>query len=169
MFTLHDFIPLIPLVVIGFVHRQIAKNGAFFLIMSNLPITVMHELAHFTAALLLGGRPSGFSLWPRRENGAWRLGSVTARATVISAAPTALAPLAWLIVAGMLLAERATLAGASLPRMCGVHVAAYLCVAAALPSWQDIRVALMHPFSLLLWSVLLGAAAFATGYGPPFP
>ena len=146
---------LVPLALIAFVHRQVAKNGAFFLVLTNLPITVMHEMAHYTAALLLGGRPVGFSLWPKRENGMWRLGSVTARVTVLSAAPTALAPFAWLIIGGFLLAGRVSLAGESIPLLCGIYLATYMCIAASIPSWQDLKVAITHPLSLMLWSAIL--------------
>lgn len=159
----HDVIALAPLALIGYIHRRIAQNGAFFLVLSNLPITVMHELAHFVAALLLGGRPSGFSLWPKREGGGWRLGSVTARATMFSAVPTALAPLLWLPVGGLILINRAYLAGDSLPLLCGTYLGAYLGVAASIPSWQDLYVAITHPLSLLFWGALLVAAHFAVG------
>lgn len=131
--------------------------------MSNLPITIMHELAHYMAALLLGGKPIGFTLWPKRENGTWRLGSVTAKVTILSAAPTALAPLLWLLVAGVLMAGRAGLAGESLSMLCGIYVAAYMCAAASIPSWQDLKVAITHPLSLILWVAILVAADFVIG------
>lgn len=154
---------LAPLVLMGYIHRQIARNGAFFLVLSNLPVTIMHELAHFVVALLLGGRPNGFSLWPRREGGGWRLGSVTARATLLSAVPTALAPLIWLLIGGILLAFRSEVAGESLARLCGVYLAVYLCAAASIPSWQDLHVAVTHPLSLLFWSALLAAIHYVIG------
>ena len=163
MFNSHDIIVVAPLALIGFIHRRIAKRGAFFLVLSNLPITIMHELAHYTSALILGGKPIGFSLWPTLKNGTWQLGSVTARLTLISAAPTALAPLAWLFVGGLLLVDRSAMAGESLPTLCCIYLATYICVAASIPSWQDIKVALIHPLSLILWSALLVAADFVIG------
>lgn len=163
MFYPHDIIPAVLLVLIACVHRQIAKKGAFFLVISNLPITIMHELAHYASALILGGKPVGFSLWPKLENGEWQLGSVTARVTIISAAPTALAPLVWLIAGGLLLCERTALAGDSLPMLCFIYLAAYMCLAASIPSWQDIKVAIRNPLSLLLWGAIMVAADFAIG------
>ena len=156
-------IPVAVLVLIGTVHRRIAQTGTFFLLLTNLPITILHEAAHYTTALLLGGKPTGFRLWPQRVKGGWRLGSVNARVTVISAAPTALAPLIWLCAAGMLLIKRAALAGGSLPTLCGIYLAAYICSAAGIPSWQDIKVAVRHPVSFLLWSAILVAADFVIG------
>jgi hypothetical protein len=154
---------VVPLALIACIHRQIARKGSFLLILSNLPVTIMHELAHFSVALLLGGRPSGFSLWPKREGGGWRLGSVTARATLLSAAPTALAPLLWLLAGGVLLAFRSELAGGSLPQLGSIYLGAYLCVAASIPSWQDLNVAVTHPLSLLFWGVVFAAAHYLIG------
>ncbi len=160
---MHDIILAAPLVLIGIVHRRIAQKGAFFLVVSNLPITIMHELAHYASALLLGGRPVGFNLWPKLKNGTWQLGSVTARATVLSAAPTALAPLVWFLVGVLLLVERNTLAEGSILMLCGLYGAVYLCVAASIPSWQDIKIALSNPLSLMLWGAILITADFVIG------
>jgi len=64
-----------------------------------LPGTAVHELAHFTVALLLGARPSFPSLIPQRTARGWRLGEVRfhagrVRAMFIALAPLLLAPLA---------------------------------------------------------------------------
>jgi len=149
---------ILPLVAIGLIHRQISKNGAFLLVWSNLPITILHELAHYSVALLLGGKPTGFSLWPQRDGKKWRLGSVTARVTYISAAPTALAPLLWFFAGLLLIVERDAIAQGSLSGLIGVYLAAYMCVAASIPSWQDIKVALSHPVSLMLWAIVIAAS-----------
>lgn len=156
----HELIMIVPLVVIGYVHRQISRNGSFFLVLSNLPVTIMHEMAHFVVALLLGGEPTGVCLWPKRTGNRWILGSVTARVTLLSAAPTALAPLLWLPVGGMLLIERNILSGNSLEELCFVYILAYFCMAACILSWQDIKVAVSHPMSLALWSIVVTTAVF---------
>ncbi|HIJ94682.1 MAG TPA: hypothetical protein HPP94_02880 [Desulfuromonadales bacterium] len=156
-------VPVAVLALIGTFHRRIAQSGTFFLLLTNLPITILHEAAHYSAALLLGGKPTGFRLCPQRVKGGWRLGSVNARVTVFSAAPTALAPVVWLFIAGLLLIKRTALAGDSLPALCGVYLAAYVCSAASIPSWQDIKVAVTYPVSFLLWSTILVAADFIIG------
>jgi hypothetical protein len=160
---------IVPLVAIGLIHRQISTRGAFFLVLSNLPMTIMHELSHCIMALLLGGRPSGFSLWPRREGNRWRLGSVTARLTVISAVPTALAPLVWLLAGLVILNEKATIADGSLHLRAAVYLVVYLCVSASIPSWQDIKVALTHPLSLFIWVVMIAIVAFCIDSPITFP
>ncbi|MDD2897869.1 MAG: hypothetical protein PHI31_04065 [Desulfuromonadaceae bacterium] len=163
MFRTHDIIQLTPLVLIYLVHRRIARSGAFFLVLSHLPITIMHEAAHAVMALLFGVKPLGLSLWPQRENGRWRLGSVTARVTLISAVPTAFAPLIWLFVGAQLFDRRSAFNGESLFMTCGIYVAVYACIAAGIPSRQDVKVAFMHPLSLILWSAILIAAKYASG------
>ncbi|HIJ87236.1 MAG TPA: hypothetical protein HPP97_06060 [Desulfuromonadales bacterium] len=104
------------------------------------------------AALFTGGRPSSLSIWPRRSENGWVLGSVVFVPTLLSAAPTAVAPLGWLVIGyySMVLWETRPV---WLPEWLIVAIV-YACSAACTPSWQDIRVALTHPFSLLLWSAL---------------
>jgi hypothetical protein len=109
----------------------------------------MHELSHYFVALLTGGQPSSFSVWPKRVGNVWILGSVKATPTILSAAPTALAPLAWLAIGYSILVTW----NLQLLHLSGyiIVVILYACSAACIPSWQDIKVALKHPLSLLLW------------------
>jgi hypothetical protein len=68
-----------------------------------LPGTIAHELAHWSIALLCGGRPLPPSLWPRTAGPRWTLGEVTIRnprwynLAQIALAPLLLLPLAVLI------------------------------------------------------------------------
>ncbi|MBT1072413.1 hypothetical protein [Pelotalea chapellei] len=143
---------LVPLVLIGLTHKWVACRGSLLLMISNLPMTIMHELAHFTVALLLGGNPSAISIWPVRNGKRWQLGNVTFRPTVLSTAPTALAPLLWLIVGGYLLLNKNGLAEGSLAWLCGIYLCAYVCISASIPSTQDIRIILRNPMSLMVWA-----------------
>ncbi len=62
-----------------------------------LPATILHELAHWLVAFVLGGNPGLPSLWPRREGRMWVLGSVSFHATHWTAGWVALAPF-WILV-----------------------------------------------------------------------
>lgn len=146
-------------IVMGAVHRRLASSGSFVAILYCLPFTIMHETAHFAVALLTGGRPSSFSVWPRREGKRWVLGSVSAVPTLLSAAPTALAPLGWLVIGYYVLALW-QFRPAGIPEYL-IVVVLYACTAACTPSWQDIKVALTHPFSLLVW----GGGAYLVWHG----
>jgi hypothetical protein len=64
-----------------------------------LPGTVLHELAHFMIALILGARPTFPDLIPRRTERGWQLGEVRfrpgpVRTVFVALAPLLLAPLA---------------------------------------------------------------------------
>lgn len=149
-------------VVMGAVHRRLSSSGSLLAILYCLPFTLMHELSHFVAALLTGGRPSSFSVWPRRSANGWILGSVSAVPTLLSAAPTALAPLGWLMIGYQSLALW-EMRPAWLPEYLIVAVL-YACTAASTPSWQDIKVALTHPFSLLLWTAIVSIVILLSRY-----
>lgn len=59
------------------------------------PGTVLHELAHYTAALLLG-RAEGFSVIPKKEGNRYVLGSVKSRTRYrVLSSFIALAPVIW--------------------------------------------------------------------------
>lgn len=136
--------------VMGGVHRRLSSSGSFFTILYCVPFTVMHELSHFVGAFLTGGRPSSFSVWPERKGKRWILGSVNAVPTILSAVPTALAPLGWLVIGYYAMAAW-DFRPVWVPEYL-IVVVLYACAAACTPSWQDIKVALTHPFSLLLWA-----------------
>lgn len=140
----------------GALHRRLASSGSLIAILYCLPFTLMHETAHFIVALVTGGRPSSLSVWPRRTAGGWVLGSVTAVPTILSAAPTALAPLGWLVI-GFYVMKAWDLRPLWVPEYL-VVVVLYACSAACTPSRQDIKAALKNPLSLFLW---LGAAYLA--------
>jgi hypothetical protein len=139
-------------IVMGVIHRRLSASGWYFAILYCFPFTVMHEMSHFVAAFLTGGRPSSFSVWPRRSENGWVLGSVRSVPTLLSAAPTALAPLGWLVIGYYSMAfwdKRPVW----MPEYLLIAII-YACSASCTPSWQDIKVALTHPFSLLLWTAL---------------
>ena len=146
----HIYLFLAASLVMGLLHRRISSSGSIFAVLYCLPFTIMHELSHYVVALITGGRPSSFSVWPQRVGRTWLLGSVSAEPTLLSAAPTALAPLGWLILGFFIFTSWPALS----VRFPGylIVLALYACSAACTPSWQDYKVALTHPFSLLLWA-----------------
>ena len=137
--------------VMGTLHRRLSLSGSFFAILYCLPFTVMHETAHYAAAFLTGGRPFSFNVWPRREGKGWVLGSVNFVPTILSAAPTALAPLGWLVIGYHVMVLWA-FRPVWVPEYLIVAVL-YACSAACTPSWQDLKAAVKNPFSLFLWVV----------------
>ena len=141
---------LVVSIVMGAIHRRASSSGSLLAILYCLPFTIMHEMAHFVVAFLTGGRPSSFSVWPRREGKGWVLGSVNAIPTILSAAPTALAPLGWLVI-GYNMMVLWGIRPVWVPDYLIVGIL-YACSAASTPSLQDLKVALKNPLSLLLWA-----------------
>lgn len=127
-----------------------ASRGRLLALVS-LPATIAHELAHWSVALLTGGRPSSLRLWPRKEGNSMVLGEVTFTAHWLFTGAVALAPLwvlsplAWWLVWG------AFDDGALYPALRGI-AAGYL-FKGCIPSSQDWFLSLKYPIGT---AVLIG-------------
>ncbi|HJV34833.1 hypothetical protein, partial [Geomonas sp.] len=124
--------------------------------------TILHELSHLLVGAVTGGRPVGFSIIPRRAGqGRWVLGSVTiSRPGVISALPSALAPLALNVVAYYLYRHWWSWFPADLPHTLLMYVAIYLFSYSSIPSGQDFKVALSSPLGVAFYASLTCGAWF---------
>ncbi len=96
------FISVVLVVLIGrFKHLNCRSLWSAALV--NFVGVVLHELAHYLVALLLGGRPTRFSVWPKRSGGGYLFGQVVCgRVTAFNALPIGLAPLLLLPLAWLL-------------------------------------------------------------------
>lgn len=132
-----------------------AKRSFWLCSLLALPGTICHEACHWTVGKLLHGEPVRFTVMPKREGRGFVLGSVAFKnlrwynAFFVGMAPLALLPLAY----GLLLWRLG-----SHPRLAWSEAAVVFLLAnlvfAALPSWQDLKIAARSPVG---W-VLLGAA-----------
>lgn len=141
-------------VILGFVLLlYLLRRSLVLLSLAAFPGTLLHELLHFVVGLILLGRPSGFSVVPRRMGHGYALGSVRfANVRWYNGFLIGLAPLLLLPLALWLLAWR--LQGVP-PLQVQELVWAYLLstlIYASLPSWPDIKIAATS-FWLLLLSV----------------
>jgi len=123
-----------------------------------LPGTFIHECCHLLLGLVLNGKPAGFNLLPRREGKGWELGSVSfSHLTWYNAFFVGMAPLLMLPAAYALVRWRLGLQ----PRLDGWELLAVYLIAnlvyAALPSWQDLRIAARSPIG---WLLLAGGVAW---------
>ena len=166
--SLNGFIPSVILSIFCYVVLLSARSSLWGLAVLVLPGTFAHELAHFIVGLMLGAKPSGFSLQPQRRAKAWRLGAVTFRrvgvlnGAFIALAPLALLPLGWLCLMHL-----------SVPAWAAAHwtawfVAGYLNATlfyACLPSRTDIKLGgrslVVYAAMLILgWMALPGLRAW---------
>lgn len=140
------------LVAVSVLVALMSARGAAKVVFWNLPATLVHELAHWSVALVTGCRPGIPSLWPKRlPSGAWQLGSVSFTARPGPGAWVALAPLFLGLAAvwGLFVRDQtgAVLQEALIGGVCG-----YLAWG-SLPSSQDWAVAAKYPIGTV--SVLL--------------
>lgn len=139
-------------------HLTRRYGPVFFL--TAFPATLAHELAHLLMGLLTNGQPSGLRLLPRRSARGYVLGAVTCNnVRWYNGLFIGLAPLLLLPLAALLLVWRVRQHPAFAPiEAAWVYGIASLALA-ALPSWQDLRVAFASS-----WLLLALAAAIAAWY-----
>lgn len=122
------------------------------------PGTVCHEACHWLVGKLLNGHPAHFTVIPRRDGHGFVLGSVALKnlrwynAFFIGMAPLLLLPLTY----GLLLWRLDRHPGFGWSEAGIAFLLANL-LFAALPSWQDLRIAARSPVG---WLLLGGALAW---------
>lgn len=134
-------------------------KGSFLLFsLLVLPGTFCHELCHLCVGTLLKARPTRFTLLPKREGHGYVMGSVAFasvrwyNAFFLGMAPLLLLPLAYGLLTWRLDGHAAITWREGLI----LYLIANL-LYAALPSWQDCRIAARSPVG---WLLLAAAGAF---------
>lgn len=153
---LHHFLGILTVICLAVLQARVGRQGAFWYIIWALPGTVLHELSHLLVAAVTGGKPAGFSIFPRRDpEEGWVLGSVTiTNPGPISALPSALAPL-WLnVVAYFLFVEWGLWFPQDLPHTLLRYLTVYLFAYSSVPSGRDILVAISSPVGVALYGTL---------------
>ncbi len=121
------------------------RLGAFL----GLPGTVVHETAHWLAALFLGARPGLISVIPQERDGYLVRGYVRVhRLGWFSTAPVALAPLPCGLAAAWLAFDQAIASEVALGQI-GWGFLAGSFTWACLPSEADLRLALSKPLGFV--------------------
>ena len=134
------------------------RFGLVFFV-TALPATVAHELTHLVFGWLTNGQPSSLRLLPRRSARGYVLGSVTCNnvrwynGLFIGLAPLSLLPFTALLFRWRVQSVP-TLDLAELGWAYGIASLAL----AALPSWQDLRIAATASWAILL--VTIGTVVF---------
>lgn len=92
--VLSQNLPSFVMVAAWLLFLRASRTSGWRMALVSLPGTWLHEVAHWITGLLLGAKPVSFSLWPRKDEHTWVLGSVGfQRMNIWNAAPVALAPL----------------------------------------------------------------------------
>lgn len=135
---------LIVIIAILFMRlKSTTYSIPFFGITLNVLGTFLHELTHYLFALTFNGRPSSFSLIPKRNGNYWTLGSVEiANPTWYNKMPIGLAPLSLFVFAYYLNhIYQYYVVSRDIFTDLGFIFALVVLVENAIPSRQDIKVA----------------------------
>lgn len=144
------------LLVIILVHLKSATYKSMFLCaLINMPGTILHETMHFIVGLLLNAKPCNFTLFPRRNENGYVMGSVGfTNITFYNAIPASMAPL-------MLLPMGFYLNRYFLPNMAPTFTNYVLYVLLqtiiienALPSSADFKVARMYFLGIIMYTAI---------------
>ncbi len=144
------------LLVIILVHLKSATYKSMFLCaLINMPGTILHETMHFIVGLLLNAKPCNFTLFPRRNENGYVMGSVGfTNITFYNAIPASMAPL-------MLLPIGFYLNRYFLPNMAPTFTNYVLYVLLqtiiienALPSSADFKVARMYFLGIIMYTAI---------------
>jgi len=153
----HHFAGVLLVISLAVLQARVGRIGTFWQIFWALPGTFLHELSHLLVAAVTGGRPTGFTIFPRRESSrggaqCWILGSVTiSRPGPVAALPSALAPLALNAAAYYLYRNWGSWFPPDLPHTLFMYAAVYLFCYSSIPSAQDVKVALSSPVGVLFY------------------
>lgn len=138
--------------------RRIASH-----VVQSLPSTLAHELSHYLVAAVLGCKPTGFSLIPKRmSKTSWQLGSVSFTPGLFSAGLVALAPL-WLqgLISYWILWLRPPSSDIGIELLSGI--VGGISVWAAIPSKVDWNIAIRNPAGTLLLAYAMASFLASSG------
>lgn len=138
-----DFSILVLIIFLSVMHGRAARMGTLSMVILRLPSTSLHELAHLLMSLVTFAGPNGFSVFPKRSLDGWVLGSVQcSRLGMFNSFPVAMAPLLINVPVAWWTFHLQTLPG---------YIAAFLFLTAAVPSGQDLKVAISSFIGFMLW------------------
>ena len=144
--------------------RLLQSNKDHFVFLAYCASTFFHELSHFIASLITFGKPTSFSLLPKKiqqeDRTLWILGSVgSSNVNFINAPIIGLAPFSLLGVAFFVWNEFFRYFEINIFSVFSFYLILYLLISNSLPSMQDYRVAFEKwyftiPFYSLIFAII---------------
>lgn len=141
--------------------KEVASKNIFSYAFFALPGTLLHESAHYLVSLLLFGKPKTFSIFPKKGETGYILGSVQSQnirwynAFFISFAPLMLFGVAYALYKNYFLYIDYSFANFLLY----IYLLVVL-IESAIPSWQDIRVGLGSIGSLIYIAIIAAVVLY---------
>ena len=149
-------------------HRLIYMQNFFGIFIMGFLTTLPHEAAHYLVAALLGGRPQGLSIIPKKVeyNGYvyWSFGNVRAYANKFTGFFIGIAPIIWLI-AGYFLAKYYFLFfSLNEASILVFFIIEWIMIENGIPSREDIKEALKSSWGALFFIIAAGIFIFRSWY-----
>jgi len=142
-----DFGTTALIIFLAVLYGQSAAMGALPMVLLRFPSTVLHELAHLAVSLVTFAHPDSIDILPKRVPGGWVLGSVKCeRITMFNAFPVGMAPLLINLPMAWWAFQEQTLKG---------YILTFLLLTSAVPSEQDIKVAMSSLIGGIGWILFL--------------
>ncbi len=153
------FFSLLTIIFLEKIKDRILYSKNMFLVMlMGLFTTLPHELAHYIVALILGGRPEGIYLIPKKiEKGGviyYTFGSVKSYINGLTAFFIGFAPLLWLL-AGFFLAKNWEIK--SFIDLETFFILEWIFITNAIPSKTDLKIAFSSGWAYIIL-ILIGVA-----------
>lgn len=148
MLSLPDPSTIVLLVLVSLIYWWGSRAGTFWMVLLRFPSTLIHELAHLLIALITLARPGSVSIFPKRtSDGCWILGSVECkRISRFNAFPVGMAPALVNLPFALWTYQWGSTEG---------YLLSMLLVTAAVPSLQDMKIAVSSFTGFALWITTL--------------
>lgn len=158
--TLHVFVGnrflMILLVIFLLKIKYMTYTSISLSALVNIFGTSLHEMAHFITGFILNAQPTGLSLWPKKCDGRYVLGSCGFRnIRFYNAFPAALAPLILLVLGYMFNKWFFANIQVNYINYIGYIFLQTVLIENALPSRQDIKVAFSNPLGVVMYVALI--------------
>ncbi len=149
-------------------YRLLYTQNFFGVFIMGFLTTLPHEIAHYLVAALLGGRPQGLSIIPKKteHNGYvyWSFGNVRACANKFTGFFIGIAPVIWLI-AGYFIAKYYFLFfSLNEASILGFFLIEWIMIENGIPSREDIKEALKSTWGALFFMIVAGILLYRSWY-----
>lgn len=146
--------------------KEATYSFPFIGIAFNLAGTFLHELAHYLMAIVLNAKPSSFSLLPKRTINGWILGHVEVQnPTWYNLLPIGFAPLSLFVGAFYANAWYSSIPEHTIWSDLLYLLALVILIENAIPSWQDVKIAVGNLLGVIAYSMLLSYVILKTFNG----
>jgi hypothetical protein len=167
MITFGIYIGIVLVIILNNLkHRIIGSKNFFLIFIIGFFTTLPHEISHYIVALLLGGRPQGISLIPKKVETSnytyWTFGSVTAQTNKFTGFFVGIAPAIYLVASYFVAKYYFYYYPAELKEIVLFFFIEWILIENGIPSKEDLKIAFSSYIGFLVFfsAILLVAARY---------